>query len=159
MIYFYLIESPSVEGKASSNQFTDLHALWGIHCFDRTADSLRGRLMRHKVEGILDNLGGVAKSEKDMLGRLKQFGLFEIDSLKNLDIKSRVVMVDSKSNQYLSLFSHIRNSLAHGSFRFCNREDAIYFVFQDSYRKHVTARGIIEIEILKKWKDIILDKV
>lgn len=159
LLYFFSIESPSVPGKASSKQFTNLYEIWGETCFGPSKDSLKSHLSKFLIKGLLDNTEGIAQNSNDILDRINSFNLgpLDLNSLSSIDMSSRVVMVDSQKNQYLSLFRHIRNSISHGSFRFFKSKQNMYYVFQDvDSRGNVSARGIIDIEILISWKRIIL---
>lgn len=160
MLRFYLLNCPSKAENSPSKQFTDLYLLWGKKCFSRSKNQLRAKLLDINVKGIDDKTGGVANSAKDMKHRAKDYDLSElnISNLASINKESRIIMVDTEQNQFLSLFRHLRNSIAHGSFLIYTQGDIDYYIFQDSYKEHITARGIVDIKILENWKDIILSK-
>ncbi len=157
---FYLLNCPSKAENSPSKQFTDLYLLWGKNCFSRDKNQLRAKLLNNNVKGIGDKTGGVANSANDMKHRVEAFELSELrrSKLVSFNKESRIVMVDNLKNQCLSLFRHLRNSIAHGSFLIYTQGDIDYYIFQDSCKEHITARGIIDIKILENWKDIILSK-
>ncbi|MGI6072469.1 MAG: hypothetical protein ACOX75_05595 [Lachnospiraceae bacterium] len=161
ILRFYLLNSPAKEESTPTKQFTDVYALWGKDCFKRgDREQLRAKLSEFKVKGINDNTGGIAGNNDDLKERVEEFQLFKLNEhmLDNLNREGRVVMVDSLKNQYLSLFRHLRNSIAHGSFLIIEDGFQNYFIFQDVYQGKVSARGIISLEILAEWKKIILSK-
>lgn len=161
ILRFYLLNSPAKKDDTLTKQFTDVYALWGENCFKRgDKEQLKAKLSEFKVKGIDDNTGGIASNSYDLKKRVEEFQLFVLkeNMLDNMNKEERVVLVIRKKNQYLSLFRHLRNSIAHGSFLIIEDDYQDYFIFQDVDRKKVTARGIISLKILAEWKKIILSK-
>lgn len=54
-----------------------------------------------------------------------------------------------------SLFKHIRNSFAHGRICFSNG----FLIFEDKTKNELTARLVITVDILKRWKSTILQYI
>ncbi|MGI6122327.1 MAG: hypothetical protein ACOYH0_08610 [Saccharofermentanales bacterium] len=160
LLRFYLLFCPAKPDRAPSKQFIDVYSIWGKNCFSKNKEQLKAKLSEYKVKGLNDNAGGIASTAKDMQHRIESFDLLELqeNTLAPLNKENRVVLVDTENNQYLSLFKHLRNSVAHGSFLIYSHLSIDYYIFQDSYKKHVTARGIIDIHTLEEWKKIILSK-
>ena len=74
----------------------------------------------------------------------------------------RVCIYDNQKNQFMSLFYHLRNSLAHGRFNIeLLDEDNYSYIFEDvagkGNRVKVSARMIIREDTLLKWIKIITD--
>ena len=77
--------------------------------------------------------------------------------------RERIVMHDNKDNHYMSIFYHIRNSLAHGRINIVDVDGECIFILEDvnERRKNnkgevaVSARMIIKRDTLLKWIDII----
>lgn len=73
----------------------------------------------------------------------------------------RICIHDSQKNQFMSVFYHIRNSLAHGRLNMINIDGECIFVFEDgSIEKKnglfkVSARMILRKRTLLNWIDII----
>lgn len=74
----------------------------------------------------------------------------------------RASFTDCKKNQFLSLFSHIRNSLAHGRLNMMDVNNECVFAFEDvspkkdnEGRNKVSARMILRKSTLLRWIDII----
>ncbi|MGN0562398.1 MAG: hypothetical protein ACI4K6_06285 [Candidatus Fimenecus sp.] len=88
--------------------------------------------------------------------------LAEADLLHNFPHnfeRERICIYDNKSNQFMSIFYHIRNALAHGRLNMKDIHGSCIFVFEDVKKRgnelFVTARMIIKKETLLKWIDII----
>jgi hypothetical protein len=160
ILRFYLIYYPSKEERTLSKQFTDIYSLWGDNCFSNNKEQLKAKLSMYKVKGIMDKTGGIANSADDMKHRIENFDLLMLrkNELASISKENRIVLVDTEENQYLSLFRHLRNSIAHGTFLIYKHDFVDCFIFQDSLRKNVTARGIVDMSTLEKWRDIILSK-
>lgn len=73
----------------------------------------------------------------------------------------RICVYDVKQNQFLSVFYHIRNSIAHCRFKMVKDMQDCIFIFEDvqnrteSDKVKVSARMIIRKSTLLKWIDII----
>ena len=73
----------------------------------------------------------------------------------------RVVILNSKKNQFMSLFAHIRNSFAHGRLNMIeciNENNDCIFLMEDVNSHDVTARIVIRKSTLLRWIDIIEKK-
>jgi hypothetical protein len=160
LLRFYLLNCPSKTARPPSKQYIDIYELWGRNCFSVDKEQLKAKLSEYKVKGINDKTGGIAGTAEDMKHRIEAFDLLEVEQniLASINKGNRIVLSDTESNQYLSLFRHLRNAIAHGSFYIYNHNSADHLIFQDSNNKNVTARGIINMNILKNWKEIILSK-
>lgn len=76
------------------------------------------------------------------------------------DLSERVCIYDNQHNQIMSLFYHIRNSLAHGRFNVEKVGKTNVLIMEDIGEKDgkdypCSARMIIQISTLKKWIDLI----
>lgn len=66
------------------------------------------------------------------------------------------ICVYKKDNQLVSVFSHIRNSLAHGRFNIIDFNSETFFILEDSGTKNrVSARMILKKSTLLKWIEAI----
>lgn len=69
------------------------------------------------------------------------------------------VYYDNKKNQFMSLFSHIRNSIAHGRFKIIKDDHKTYYLLEDGiYRKdryYISSRIILLEDTLLKWIQLI----
>ncbi len=79
----------------------------------------------------------------------------------SLDIEY-IVFYDCKKNQFISVFYHIRNALAHGRFRICNDSDGNRVVVMEDVVKmsnnstcKLSARMVIRVNTLLAWISII----
>lgn len=89
------------------------------------------------------------------------------DALEKSDLKSdfpekanieRICIYDSKSNQFMSVFAHIRNAFAHGRFKVVPVNDLSdsVFIFEDIAKNNkISARMILRKSTLLKWISII----
>lgn len=76
------------------------------------------------------------------------------------DLSERVCIYDNQHNQILSLFYHIRNSLAHGRFNVEKAGKANVLIMEDIGEKigieyPCSARMIIQLSTMKKWIELI----
>lgn len=55
------------------------------------------------------------------------------------------------------LFYLIRNSLAHGSFRYHNTKSGAYLALETSNRGKLRGRAVLKIETLRNWRSILND--
>ncbi len=97
------------------------------------------------------------KNYEDMEITLEKAGLLN-DFPSNLSTEV-IVIYNNKNNQFISTFSHIRNSLAHGRFNInCDSEDWI-FVFEDGIRRKnrfkLSARIVLKLDTLLAWVKLI----
>ena len=73
--------------------------------------------------------------------------------------RERICVADNKRNQFMSVFYHIRNALAHGRFYITEFEEHRLIVMEDvspeSGSKAVSARMIIRINTLLAWITLI----
>lgn len=71
----------------------------------------------------------------------------------------RVCIYNCQSNQFLSLFYHIRNAIAHGRFDIINIDDECVYIFEDAAgkdeKRKVSARMILKKGTLIKWIETI----
>jgi len=74
------------------------------------------------------------------------------------------ICVYKKENQLTSVFSHIRNSLAHGRFNIVDSDNESFFILEDfkpevdkGEGNRVSARMILKKSTLLKWIEIIED--
>ena len=74
--------------------------------------------------------------------------------------KEKIVIFKNKKNEFLSLCSHIRNSLAHGRLAmYRGNDDDIIFVLEDGIKKdgcfEIRSRMILKKSTLLSWIDLI----
>lgn len=75
--------------------------------------------------------------------------------------KERICIYDGQHNQFMSVFYHIRNSLAHGRMNMIHKNGECVFVFEDvvsnskSEQAKLSARMILKKQTLLSWIDII----
>lgn len=73
--------------------------------------------------------------------------------------KERICVHNSKKNQFMSVFYHIRNSMAHGRLNMVDVDGECVFIFEDAYRKNdrfrVSARMILRKRTLLNWIELI----
>lgn len=122
--------------------------------------------LSYKLKGVSSNhcLYWSASRYGDIEKQLVNSGLAEID-YRASNLKEGAVFFDSRKNQTLSLFVHIRNSLAHGRFYcFESVEKERWIVFEDvSQRrgkdpagvKRLSARILLKVKTLYSWIDLI----
>lgn len=100
-----------------------------------------------------------AQSNGAMEQNLEEAGLSQ-NFPDQLD-KERIGFVNTKKNQFVSVFGHIRNAFAHGRFAIYNAKGKKVFVLEDvmpgNAPKTVTARMIVHQDTLLKWINIIED--
>lgn len=95
----------------------------------------------------------------NLLEILQESGL-EKDFPNNLN-SEKICIYDTKSNHYLSIFYHIRNSFAHGRFNIAFYNDEQVFIFEDVVKKEkaqiikLSARMILRKSTLLRWIQII----
>jgi len=97
-----------------------------------------------------------ANNADEMDEKLKSADLLD-NFPSNLDYE-RVAFVNSKENQFMSVFAHIRNSLAHGrlNMREIPETNDFFFIMEDVNRAgSVTSRMILKKSTLLKWIDLI----
>lgn len=142
IITFYLFHSPCNGLSAMQKSLKDYnwHTPW------RLPYKLNSQL---KQASSNFNLIFSAKSYATLDEALKKADLLD-NFPSNLKCE-RIGVYDNKSNQFISVFYHIRNAFAHG--RFCIKENT--FVFEDKYGTKVSARMILKKKTLLKWIEII----
>ena len=75
--------------------------------------------------------------------------------------RERICVYDCQKNQFLSVFYHLRNAMAHCSLNMVDVDGECVFIFEDTVPKKntgqlkVSARMIIRKSTLLKWIDII----
>ncbi len=157
VIDVFLVRSPSTDKVKTTQKFININEKYGSHCF--RDKEFRKLIQSKNVVGLYDNSFGFACSVNDMRDKLLHNSLLEnIDfASNNVNLTQRFSVVDSLGNQFLSLLRHIRNSLAHGTFKFFLSNDVNYFLFEDRFKQQVTGRGLLKLETLLFWADL-LDK-
>ena len=95
----------------------------------------------------------MAEVWNEMKPVLEDAGLSKKFPLKKYEEK---ICVYKKDNQLVSVFSHIRNSLAHGRFNIIDFNSETFFILEDSGTKNrVSARMILKKSTLLKWIEAI----
>lgn len=75
--------------------------------------------------------------------------------------RERICIYDNQKNQFLSVFYHIRNALAHCRLNMINIDSDCVFIFEDiqpnknAEQLKVSARMILRKSTLLKWIEII----
>lgn len=94
---------------------------------------------------------------------VRKGGLLHFDPKKNPLLES-ACFYDSKRNQTLSLFSHIRNSLCHGRFAIFEESQCLWIAMEDVAKKRnsdpgntkrLSARILLKYSTLLEWRRII----
>lgn len=88
---------------------------------------------------------------------LEEQHLLEVDLLRfppaNANLSERICF-SYKDDELIGLFTHIRNSLAHGRFNIAGSKSNPILVMEDiNTSKNCSARMIIKIDTLKKWQN------
>lgn len=88
-------------------------------------------------------------SEQDNLKILFPQNALPDKVLPNYDIERFVIGITNENNQYIKLFHHVRNCLAHGKFvlKYSSSKEKM-IVFQDNDKYNVTARMILKLQTL-----------
>ena len=160
LIDFFLLQSPCL---FQSHRRRSIEAEWGI------GEKLSDKSMKTHLDSAVFN-GNANILIKDKLSNLENLAKandLEDDFYQHPDREIAIYSQASyrgNSNTYMSLFYHIRNSIAHGRFAFVSRSDgARALIFEDgSFVKKrsefaLTARGIIKISSLVSIADTILN--
>lgn len=160
LVDFFLLQSPC---RFQSHRRRSIEVEWGI------GEKLSDRSMKAYLDSVVFN-GDANILIKDKLSNLE--GLAKANDLEDdfYQCPDREIAIYTQasykgnSNTYMSLFYHIRNSIAHGRFAFVTRSDgAKAFIFEDgSFAKkqtvfNLTARGIIKISSLVSIVDTVLN--
>lgn len=158
LLKFFVIESP-VEG-LSARQVPLMTYGW-------SAPWKKPEWLNRKLKDAASNKNFYWSCEKyggmeEVLGR-SPLGQKPIDTSSPIEV---AVIYDCKKNQTLSLFYHIRNSLAHGRFCAFRHKRDIWFAFEDVQKAkkkkddpadcaRLTARILIKNRTLAKWIKLI----
>ena len=100
-----------------------------------------------------------ARNYKSMKEELQKADL-DLDPPKSISAEKICVYIN-RSNQLLSIFSHIRNSFAHGRFYIDDFNGEQFYIFEDVVEQtkpqvtKISARMIIKKSTLLKWIQII----
>lgn len=150
LLNFFMVQNPSLKnGEPSTAQYYEIKKYWGNNCWQR------GNTLKKKLIDTIPNYQHIVRSvetSEDMKRPLKEL---KLDKLEEDSMETKICIVDTCSNIFLSVFRHIRNGLAHGRFRFYQFEGGYFLFLEDIYKKHVTARMILDVSILLKWINII----
>lgn len=151
LLNFYIIQNPSLNsGKnPTSAQYYNIKERWGFNCWQK-GDTLKTRL----IETIPNYNASVrhVSTERDMTRPLIELELMDA---KKIPVETKICIVDVSQNIFLSIFRHIRNGLAHGRFLFFKDNEKTFLFVEDCRHPNVTARIVIDVEILIMWIDII----
>lgn len=157
LIRFYCIECPVPK---SSSHGIDL-VEYGWDAPWKKPQKLNCKLKKASTN---EHLCWSVTAYKDMEGKLLSAGLQTIDYDSSF-LEEIAVFYDSKSNQTLSLLTHIRNSFAHGRFYvFESTDDVTWIVMEDVAKwkkddpqgtKRLSARILLRVETLESWIDLI----
>ncbi|MBR6108689.1 MAG: hypothetical protein IKQ36_03040 [Clostridia bacterium] len=153
IVIFYVINTPCTEISSSSIPITEYG--WSKNVWKN--DALKNVLLK-----VADLKRGdtfvVAKKTEDIKSSCEKAKLKK--GFHQSRAMERVVFFKNKSNEFLSLFWHIRNSLAHGRLAMYPSSDGdIVFALEDGVKRngyyYVRARMILKKSTLLKWIDII----
>jgi len=105
-----------------------------------------------------------ASKNPDLLYSTDKLSLLE-DVIKKADIKEssldnecteKVCFYNNQKNQFISVFYHLRNSLAHGRFEIKKLSDDRIFYFEDfTTKEKLSAKMILRKSTLLSWIQII----
>ena len=117
-----------------------------------------------KKDENLKHLLKSATNNYDLLFSVNEIKLFENAVVKSnftRDKKREIICsYNNKKTQFLSVFYHIRNGLAHGRFEFTNEKVFLekYIIIEDWYKETRRALMRLKIKTLIKWINIIENK-
>ena len=150
---FYVLHSPARGQSALGIKIEERG--WSS---DAWRDDLRGRL-----DSVLPFEDGrtlflPTTNSKSGLARLFDDCNLEDGPLADLHIERAAARPSSDAYRCLRLFRHVRNCLAHGSFVVVGDEGVLgpVMVMEDKDRYNITARMVLRVKTLYKWRDIIL---
>jgi len=153
ILSFYLFHSPVRGLSAMSKELNDYgwHVAWGKEY------KLNVQLKKlTNNEKLIFSVNAYSKMD-DALTKADLLDKFP----SNLS-KERIAIYNIKKNQFISIFFHIRNSLAHGRFSIVNKNREYIFVFEDVVKNNtdlskqkVSARMILKKNTLLKWMELI----
>ncbi len=151
LIAFYIVQNPSMDINKNfvTAQYFDIKKHWGDNCWQR-GDTLRTSLIT-----TLPNYQYIVKKVDTSNNMKKPLKELKLDRIEDINMETKVCIVDSCSNIFLSIFRHIRNGLAHGRFKFYEFKGKYFLFIEDTYKGSVTARMIFEVSILLHWIDLI----
>ena len=159
IVLFYVINTPCID--LSSSGLPMSHYKWGKDVWRKSAlkDQLfsAGNLERGK------NFVSIKKTD-EMKSACKSTGM-DGKFYKNREKQKIVFYKPSRYNEFLAVFYHIRNALAHGRLAMypIKDEEDIMFVMEDGIKKngdfYVRSRMILRKSTLLSWIDIIERKV
>lgn len=101
-----------------------------------------------------------ADKREEMQNKLEDAGLLHCADLPKQEV---ACIYDSKRNQTLSLFYHIRNSFCHGRYAVVDHNGDLWLAAEDmsprkqnsEAGKRLTARMVLRVDTLSEWVDII----
>lgn len=155
---FFVIHSPCVELTARGIYLAEYgwHNPWAKpYCLNK------------QLKSVMDGCGTIcsANTLTKMEGEINNANLPElvVDGNGNptnySDKKEAICIYNSKNNQFMSIWAHLRNALAHGRFTLIiiKRGKYIYAedVIQWKYKTVLTARLCLRMTTLEKWISLI----
>ena len=153
IVLFYVINTPCTDLSSSSIPLTDYG--WSKDVWKN--DSLKNELLKVANLKRGDSFFVVKKTEeiKETCEKAKLKKKFHQSRERE-----RILIYKNKPNEFLSVFSHIRNSLAHGRLAmYPGDNDDIVFAFEDGLKRngafYIRSRMILKKSTLLKWIDII----
>lgn len=152
IITFFVFHSPcsGLSARSKSLDKYGWHAPW------RKPQYLKQKLKAASTNG---DLLFCAQTIDDMRQALEKADLLE-NIMENPKLE-RIAVYDNRKNQFMSVFNHIRNALAHGRFNMVDIgiEDDYTFIFEDVNKGKksckITARMILRKSTLIKWIELI----
>ena len=150
---FYVLHSPA-EGQSALGIKIEEYG-WSP---DAWRDDLQKRLDSILTSEKRRMLALPSRQSKAGLARL--FADYDLGDgpLANLHVERAVVRPECDSYCYLRLFRHVRNCLAHGRFVVVEGEGVSgpIMIMEDKDKYSITARMVLRVETLYKWRNIIL---
>jgi len=153
IILFYVINTPCIELSSSGID---------ISTYGWSKDVWRNEKLKKVLFGVANLERGksfvVAKRTTDMKQACKRAQMDK--RFHDNRAVERIVIFKNKENEFLSLCSHIRNSLAHGRLAmYQGPNDEIIFALEDGIKKsgyfEVRSRMILKKSTLLNWINII----
>lgn len=149
LFMFYVVETPL--GGCSAREKTYATGHW----IGKATDANKNRKFNEFLSGYVQEKDALIWCEaSDFEKKLQENDLNECFPPQKFEEK--VVYKNTEDNYMKSLFRHIRNAFAHGSYCIQTSRKVHWFVFEDQDKhKNLSARGMLKVETLFNWMTII----
>jgi len=152
IIVFFVINTPCMESSSSGINIKEYG--WDKNTWRNS--TLKNKLF--DVAGLKRDETFVVAKRVDLMKNACEKGKVKKNFHKARSIE-KVVIYKSRSNEFLSICNHIRNSFAHGRFSIYEENGEEIFVMEDGVVRNgkfqVRSRMILKKSTLVKWIDIL----